>query len=154
MLCEKGLSMWQGIYESLKKNERTYDEYENLLLAASYSGMAISHTSTTLPHGMSYSLTYEHGVPHGKAVGMFLAAYVDAADDGDRNNVLSLLGYKTCSELKEAIRELVGEVCITKEQMESYADAILSNKKKLSICPYHTDETVIKKIFAESLPVR
>ena len=43
--------------------------------ACTLGGMAISHTGTSLPHGLSYRVTCELGTPHGKAVGMFLDVY-------------------------------------------------------------------------------
>ena len=43
--------------------------YEKLMLTSTIAGMSIAHTSTTLPHGMSYDLTLHAGVPHGPAVG-------------------------------------------------------------------------------------
>lgn len=154
MLCEKGMSMWQGIYGCLVSSDRNYEDYENLLLAASFSGMAISHTSTSLPHGMSYFLTYEHGVPHGKAVGMFLAEYVRCADEKMKSEVLSLLGYKNCDELKNAIHTLVGEVYVTADEVERYTSSLMNNAKKLASTPFDTDINVVRQIISQSLSVR
>ena len=52
--------------------ERTVEDCDRLLLASTIAGMAITHTGTALPHGLSDHLTYENHVPHGRAVGYFL----------------------------------------------------------------------------------
>jgi len=45
---------------------------ENMLLAATLSGMVIAHTGTTLVHGMGYYYTLDADVPHGLANGLLL----------------------------------------------------------------------------------
>jgi len=38
--------------------------------------MVISHTGTTIIHGMGYSLTYFKDIPHGRANGMLVREYL------------------------------------------------------------------------------
>lgn len=50
---------------------------DKMAYAATVSGMAISHTSTILPHIMGYPLTVYHRVPHGRASMLLIPAYLD-----------------------------------------------------------------------------
>ncbi len=65
---EQGLRVWAEFKDDLKNDRLTGEDYEKMLRASMIAGMAITHTGTSLPHGLSYPVTYELGVPHGKAV--------------------------------------------------------------------------------------
>jgi alcohol dehydrogenase class IV len=50
------------------------------------AGQAINITKTTLPHALSYSITTDHGMPHGVAVALTLGPaliYNEAVSDAD-----------------------------------------------------------------------
>lgn len=59
----------------LINNRIDFDIREKLLYAAMLGGMVISHTGTTIVHGMGYNLTYFLGIPHGKANGFLMKEY-------------------------------------------------------------------------------
>lgn len=59
MFCIQGLSDWHNIYRILTEKTRNYESYEKLMMTSAFAGMAISHTGTCLPHGRSYSITYD-----------------------------------------------------------------------------------------------
>lgn len=151
MFCEKGLSMWKTVKDILRKTDRTDEDFETLLIVSSFAGMAISHTGTSLPHGMSYSLTYDYGVPHGKAVGTFLASYVANSDATDRQEVLRLLGYSDASGLQDDLKKLIGTVSVPKEIYESYVNDMSHNTNKLASCPFHADGGTVTEIYKGSL---
>ena len=61
----KALSM---ILDNMKAYlENTEEGNRNMLIAANYAGKAINITQTTAAHAMSYKLTSQYGVPHGRA---------------------------------------------------------------------------------------
>jgi len=98
MFPEYGLKLWEMNKDALL-SEIPIDEkfYENLMLASTFAGMSIAHTSTAVPHGMSYDLTYNFNVPHGKAVGYFLSAYMEVCArtvPSDVRRILDLLNLK------------------------------------------------------------
>ncbi len=66
------------IYEVLSRLPATLDEAdrEQLSLAATAAGMAISITGTGFPHPMGYSLTLLDGLPHGRACACFAGDYI------------------------------------------------------------------------------
>lgn len=67
------------------KTPRHLPYREALALAATYGGIAIAHTSTTLQHAIGYPFTTEYGISHGLVNGMFMEAimrfYAEALQD-------------------------------------------------------------------------
>ena len=151
LFCEKGLSMWQSVKSILTKENKSPEDYDTLLLVSSYAGMAISHTGTSLPHGMSYSLTYDYSVPHGKAVGTFLASYIDNSDETNKKEVLSLLGYDNVSILNDDLMKLIGNVEVPKDVYDSYVNNMMANERKLKSCPFAATKETVQNIYAQSL---
>ena len=77
MFSNYALKLWGEIIPFLRSDDELTEELANkLMLTSTIAGMAIAHTGTSLPHGMSYYLTYHKGIPHGKAVGYFLPGYL------------------------------------------------------------------------------
>ena len=151
MFCEKGLLNWCDIYKMLIENNMTYESYEKLMMVSAYAGMAISHTGTSLPHGLSYSITYEHDVPHGKAVGTFVAAYASHADDADKKFILDKTGFASVEELSSAIKDLIGDITLTSYEIETAVKNMLLNEAKLASCPYKVDENILNDMYAKSV---
>lgn len=134
---EQGLRMWAGFKDSLKNDTLSEKDYENMLHASMIAGIAITHTGTSLPHGLSYTVTYELGVPHGKAVGMFLGGYVDNyKDKNEAGRVLELLGFSDAKEMRSYLNELLGKTELPPELLSSDADSILANEGKLKNYPF------------------
>ena len=123
LYSEKGLISWTQIKNILTKSNLDYNDYEMLMLTSSYAGIAISHTGTSLPHGMSYSLTYHHNIEHGCAVGAFLASFIRHANETIRDNTLYLLGYSSCDELHKDITNLCGAITVTHRQYKEIGRA-------------------------------
>lgn len=133
----EGLMMWGSFKDKLLENKITEEDYNNLMHTSMIGGMAITHTGTSLPHGLSYMVTYELGVPHGKAVGMFLGGYVSVyKDKREAENVLKLLGFESCDKFQSYLKAILGEVTLPEGMMEKNADLILANKAKLKNYPF------------------
>ena len=123
--------------DDLKNDRLTGEDYEKMLRASMIAGMAITHTGTSLPHGLSYPVTYELGVPHGKAVGMFLGGYLENyKDKEDSEKVLSLLGFASAREFRSYLTDLLGKVDVSDELLSQDADSILANPGKLKNYPF------------------
>ncbi|MBR5047338.1 MAG: iron-containing alcohol dehydrogenase, partial [Eubacterium sp.] len=112
LFSEYGFKLWAKNKEALVSEEPLKeDRYELLMLTSTVAGMAIAHTGTGLPHGMSYDLTYHYNVPHGPACGYFLAAYMEVCSrqcPKDVRTILDLLEMKDLEELGAYIRGLIG----------------------------------------------
>ena len=93
MCVDAGLRMWARSLPVLRK-EKTPDaaDFSNMMLASTMAGMAIAHTATTLPHGLSYAVTTHLNVPHGKAT-----AYWLRLDRRLPDSLLRSLRYDRCS---------------------------------------------------------
>ena len=108
-----------------------------MLHASAVAGMAITHTGTSLPHGLSYPVTYELKLPHGRAVGMFLGGYVETYRDKEAvREVLAMLGYTAAEELREYLRGLLGTSGVEKELLHTSAEQLLANPAKLKNYPF------------------
>ncbi len=149
IFSEKGLVLWGGIKDTLEKNELTEQTYQTLMHASTLGGMAISHTGTSLPHGLSYPITYTLGVPHGKAVGFFLGGFVACYPDKEASgHVLSLLGFQSPEAFKDYLSRLLDlpALSIPAELTETAFQEVLSNPGKLKNYPFKADYGLMKKI--------
>lgn len=147
MMVEKGLKVWARSKDVLAGNRAALPEdYDNMMLASSMAGMAISMTGTSLPHGLSYPVTVRRGMAHGMGVGYFQAGYIREAAKEDRENVLKWSGFKDADELAD----FYGKVCTSEKLDEEIlllcAEEILSNEAKLKNCPYIVDREKMLRI--------
>ncbi|MBQ9120364.1 MAG: iron-containing alcohol dehydrogenase [Lachnospiraceae bacterium] len=156
MLCEYALKLWgdaaPALVAAAKENiALSGTTYVLLSNASTMAGMAISHTGTSIPHGLSYFLTYEHGIAHGKAVGTFLVPYLRAYPNQDEvAYFLTLLGIDTLDELEALLLALIGTVTVTDEDRSRYITSMLSNQAKLANCPYTVTEELLRTYFANN----
>lgn len=67
------------ILENIKAAVKEPTEYsrENMSKAAHLAGKAINITKTTAPHAVSYAMTSYYGIPHGQAVCVTLAEFLE-----------------------------------------------------------------------------
>lgn len=134
---EKGLNIWGQVKEALFNNQLEDKDYDSLMEASMLGGMAIAHTGTSLPHGMSYAVTYELGVPHGKAVGIFLAGYVAAYQNQEEaSTVLKLLGFENAKAFKQYLDSLLGKVKLEESLLTRDVQDMLGNEAKLANYPF------------------
>lgn len=155
MLCEYGLSIW-GKNKDVIAGSRSagQEDYQNLMMASSIAGMAISHTGTSLPHGMSYKLTYTLGIPHGTAVGVFLASYMEAAAQDEVRRILDCVGFSTVAELRSYIKSILADVEVEETFMNEAVSEMISNEGKLANCPFKVDEKSLKEMYISSVSVK
>ena len=135
-----------------KQKEKQPDEtdYDTLMRAAMLGGMAIAHTGTSLPHALSYALTYHLHVAHGKAVCYFLAGYLKEADQSEVSRILELSGFSSVEEFHAAYRLCCHDPEIEEDQLlaviEQSCKDVSSNPAKCAKAPYPCDEDTIRRI--------
>ena len=139
-----GISLWKSCRPYIDEKDtgaRKLDEDGALMLmeVSAIAGIAIAQTGTSLPHALSYPLTYEAGIPHGPAVGKFLAGFLEYADDVRKAQILDAAGFASTDEMGEFINRL-SPVNADKELVKRAVRGLLSNEAKLKTCPYHIDE--------------
>ena len=157
MCPEYGLRLWGECKEALLSNGE-YDAtlYEKLMLTSTIAGMSIAQTSTSVPHGMSYDLTLHAGIPHGPAVGYFLAAYVEVCAKfvpQDVEKILSLLELQSIEEFSEMLRKLIGSCTVSRERRNQFAADMKTNRSKLDLVPGNITPDDIEYIYEKSLVV-
>lgn len=135
----EGLHIWAQFKDRLKEDKLVESDYEKLLHASMVAGMAITHTGTSLPHGLSYSITYELGVPHGKACGMFLGGYLAVYESRDKDDVkvvLDILGFESVEAFCGFMKALIGTVEVDEELMRKNTEGLMNNPAKLKNYPF------------------
>lgn len=143
MLCQYAMEVWGTATGILFGMEAEKEDYDKLMFASSLAGMAISHTGTSLPHGMSYYLTYHKAIPHGKAVGLFLPGYLSVLPEEYEAQVimaLRALGFGSIEQFCGFIHEMLGTVELTEKEKQALVAEIAGNQKKLSAAPFAVAE--------------
>ena len=147
MCAAKGLSVWKQIKPVLSEKRIPEKEEASLLMRAStFAGMAIAQNGTSLPHAMSYPLTYSLGIPHGKAVGYFLAGYLAHCDKQDRDFVLSESGFSSLDEFRDFYADVCCKEKFPGDALEKAIASVAKNADKLATAPFAADEKVLRKI--------
>ncbi|WP_104804366.1 iron-containing alcohol dehydrogenase family protein [Blautia marasmi] len=147
MFVREGMRLW-CLSKDILLGERAakYEDYCNMINASVCAGMAISHTGTSLPHGLSYYVTYELGVPHGKACGYFLAGYLKEAPEKERNYILELSGFSCMHDFENFIKTVCDLTILPQELLKRAAAGIGNDNAKLKNCPFKTDASLLKRI--------
>lgn len=146
-VCSReGLVIWGRFKERLLAGEVSEQDYWDMLHASMIAGMAITHTGTSLPHGLSYCVTYELGIPHGRAVGMFLGGFVETyPDQKAAQEAMNLLGFGDTAAFHSYVTRLLGEVPVPEQLLRQGAAALLSDPGKLKNYPFSvTEEALVK----------
>lgn len=141
-----GLKEWAECRPCIEgKAEISPESALKLMNASALAGMSIAQTGTTIPHSLSYMLTYEAGIPHGAAVGAFQGKYLKYADSERRKAVLDAAGFQDVDELRSFISALA-PVDVEMELLQRSAETVMKNKAKLDLCPYRIDERIMADI--------
>ena len=147
MYVDAGLQLWNKGRRAILSNEPLcLDDCTNLLLASTLAGIAVAHAGTTLPHGLSYTLTYETGMPHGKACGYFLAGFLREAEPGAVSHLLKEAGFADLDSLKTYYRETCGRETVADDILSRSVQNALANREKLEQAPFPADESVLLRI--------
>jgi len=133
----EGLVLWETFKEHLPENTVSISDLRNMLHASMLAGMAITHTGTSLPHGLSYPVTYELGIPHGRAVGIFLGGFVDTYPDSDTaREAVRLLGFQDTAAFRSYVKSLLEPVAFPEGLLRSCAEKLLEDPGKLKNYPF------------------
>ncbi len=147
MFVSAGLRIWKrGRDILLGERQAETEDLRSLMRASTLAGMAISHTGTSLPHGLSYAVTYETGMPHGRAAGYFLPGFLREANPGDADYLVREAGFRDISELQAFYTAVCQEAAVPEEILEKTVQSLLQNPAKLKSCPYSADEAVLRRI--------
>ena len=143
----EGLKKWAGFKNKLAQNNVSAADHWQMLHASMIAGMAITHTGTSLPHGLSYPLTYELGLPHGRAVGIFLGGFVDNYPSReDATEAAMLLGFANTREFRNYLNNLLGATHVPEELINTSVDKILRDPGKLKNYPFNVNSETLRNM--------
>lgn len=122
----------------------------DMLLASNIAGQAIAITGTSLPHALSYRLTYLKNVPHGPATGIFQPGFMSYADERTVRTLLRAMDFQTLDDLKA----FLGKTCdlgnISELDysiiVENSIKDILSEPARIKKVPYPVNREVLEDI--------
>ncbi len=149
MICLYAMEVWSESVAVLRGEEPEKEDFESMMFASTLAGMAITHTSTTTPHGLSYYLTYNMGIPHGKAVGYFLPGYLNAMPEelkDDVTMVIEKIGFKDMEEFLYFIKESLGQPAINEDDVENMVTEAMANPIKLKAVPFELTADDVRDI--------
>lgn len=151
MIAEDGIREWAKCLPVLRGVRTPSEEdYDGLMRAALLGGMAIAHTGTSIPHGLSYSLTCNLNVPHGKAVCYFMAGYLLEAKPEDSMKILNMAGFSSVEDFQKTYVSCCGPLSIEDGRLlpalEKTSKELAANPVKCAKAPFSTNEDVIRRI--------
>ena len=147
MCVQAGLTLWQQGKDIVSgEREATGEDLLRLLNASAFAGMAIAHTGTSLPHALSYAVTYEAGIKHGRACAMFLPGYLEAASKEDRDYILSGTGFADTDALRAYIDQVCDKAEASPELLARTVQDALHNPAKTSRAPFTVDEALLNRL--------
>ena len=147
MCAEAGIRIWARSKDViLGRREASPEDYQNMMNASCMAGMAIAHTATSMPHALSYRLTYSARMAHGKACGYFLSGYLKEADPAAVKHILSLAGFGSIDELEDYYVTTCGRDEVPIEILEQTVEEVTANEGKMKLPPFPVNEAVVRRI--------
>lgn len=126
----------------------------SLMAASTEAGMVIANTGTTAVHAMGYSLTYFRHIPHGRANGLLLPAWLSwlAERVPERvRTVLDTLGADSLATLATSLGELLGpRETFDAEELADYARRA-ARAGNIANCPVRPEAADLERIMRAAL---
>lgn len=143
----EGLKIWNQC-KDVMDGTRTADEkdYSVLMRASTFAGIAIAQTGTSIPHALSYILTYDDKIAHGRACGLFLARFVKEALPEDKNPILEAAGFKDADEFINWIENVFDGTEVRKETWQRAYDTVVKDQVRMTSSRVILDAEVLKRI--------
>lgn len=150
-LSMQGLALWRKIKDVVSgRREVGEEDRKDLMCASTMAGLSIAVTGTCLPHALSYTLTMEADIPHGKAAGFFLSRFLrETGEDG--MVLLRLAGFFDTEELEGYYRAVCKPGSLEREVLLRAVETVAVSPKKLALAPFVTDRSVLLRIAGEGL---
>ena len=146
-IIREGLQIWAKTKDVLAgQKDLDLDAAATLMRASTFAGMAIAQTGTSIPHALSYILTYNLKMPHGCACGYFLGNYLAQANPQDIETILGLLQCKDIEEFKAFLKQALGNPQVPQETLQRAYDVVVQNKARLNGCTFPVDEKILHQI--------
>ena len=146
-LALEGLRIWsesKGVL--LAEREPSEADFENMIRASCFGGMAIAQTGTALPHGLSYIVTYDLAMPHGMACGYFLPGFFRAAGEVRCEPIFEAAGFTDLADFEAFLKTVYPSVTVPEETLMRTYNALAVNETRLNACCFPVDAERLKTI--------
>lgn len=139
LLALESIRILGRLLKTIRRDNISLAEREQLLYASMLAGMVIAQTGTNVVHALGYPLTYFKGLPHGLANGLVLKAALDfmAQDAPERvQQVVEALGCADLVEVGGMLQAVLPEIKfqLTPEEGEKFVAKTLQ-AKNIANCP-------------------
>ena len=142
-----GLQIWKRSKDILSGDrEPSDDDLANLMRASTFAGIAIAQTGTSIPHALSYILTYDLGIPHGKACGYYLPEFLREADAEDQRILLDAAGFESVHAFTQYLRTVLPDDSVPQATRQRAYDVVIGNTARLQSCRFNVNEKVLRRI--------
>ncbi|MDO4414353.1 MAG: iron-containing alcohol dehydrogenase family protein [Erysipelotrichaceae bacterium] len=143
----RGLSIFSEVKDVLIGEREANDEDRaKLMRAAAFGGIAIVTTGTSVPHALSYILTYDEKIPHGKAAGYFLERFISFAKDEDQKAILNAAGFASMADFGTFMSKAFGEIEVKEETLQRAYETVGSNTVRMKSSRVELDKDKLKAI--------
>ena len=147
MTAAAGLRCWaktKGIL--IGERERTEADNALLMRSSAFAGMSIAQSGTSLPHALSYPLTYDLGMPHGRAVGYFLPGFLAAAPAAQSDELLTLSGFDGLKDFEAFMQKAFADTDVPKTELNRAYEMLSKNEAKMNSASFPVDKDILQKI--------
>ncbi|RLE06839.1 alcohol dehydrogenase [Candidatus Aerophobetes bacterium] len=171
VLALKAVELLAHYLPEIMDNPENTKVRSRLLYASLLAGMVIAQTGTILVHGMSYRITTDFGLPHGRAIGILLpwvcefnlSANYDKFVSLARSlgeNIEGLPREEAAKKAVEGIQKLILRLGlpqnlkdrgIEEKTIRKFAEEVMQNKRKLASNPRPATLEDIIKIYQRAL---
>lgn len=147
MTAMEGIREWRKSKDVLLgKRGATDEDYQNLIKASGLGGIAIAQTGTCLPHALSYPVTFELGMPHGRAIGYFEAAFLKASPKELSAMILDQAEFSSPEAFEDFYMEVCDNPVIPEDLLNRAVEMTLKNTDKLKAAPFLVNQDVLRKV--------
>lgn len=156
-LALEAIHAFGTVRQALATGDLQLAHRETLLYVSLLGGMVIAQTATTAVHALGYSLTYFHGVPHGRANGLLLGEYLkfnETVVPEKISKVLRALDLKSPAEFKDLMTELLPNAEVYTEQEIAEFAGIASKAPNTANTPRQPDLGELQQLLRTSLSVK
>jgi alcohol dehydrogenase class IV len=156
ILALEAMKVFSECTKALIDNNIDFEIREKLLYTSMLGGMVISHTGTTIIHGLGYSLTYFKAIPHGRANGCFMREYLKynyEAVPEKTNKILKLFKVSSIDEFGDIIDKMINNnLTLNHEEISNYA-TLTMKQRSTSYNARQVDESdlinILKRLFRD-----
>ena len=147
MLTDTGLKMWASIRDCLTgKKTCSKNDFSLLMRSSAIAGMSIAQSGTSVPHALSYILTYDLAIPHGRAVAFFLSGFLAAAPETERNDIIHLSGFSGMPDFDSFISDAFSRIAVPEAVLARSYTAVRDNPAKMNSASFDVDDATLHRI--------